>query len=330
MLYRPLGESGIKASVVALGAWAIGGWPWGGTDEANAIDAIKAAIDSGMNFIDTAPAYGLGLSEEIIGRAIKGRRSEVVLATKCGLVWHEKKGAFFFEEQGKQIYRYLGPESIRYEVEHSLKRLKTNYIDLYQTHWQDSTTPIEDTMGALLQLKAEGKIRAIGVSNVTVEQLEQYLEVGPVDTDQELYSMLDRVIERELLPFCRSHNISMLAYSPLAQGLLTGKIGPEREFPPTDLRHGSPRFSRENRERVMKLLEEFRPIAEARGLTFAQLTIAWTIAQPGVTHALVGARNRQQALENAAAGDIALTEDELRRMNEAIKRHAPAIVNAVM
>jgi len=299
-----LGASGIEASVIALGAWAIGGWPWGGTDEKDAIDAIRAGLDAGMNFIDTAPAYGLGLSEEIVGKAIEGRREEAVIATKCGLEWHVEKGTRFFVENGTPVYRYLGAESIRYEVEQSLKRLRTDYIDLYQTHWQDSTTPISETMEALLRLKEEGKIRAIGVSNATVEQLEEYKKVGTVDSDQERYSMLDRGIENGLLPYCRKHNIAMLAYSPLAQGLLTGKVGPGREFPEGDMRRGDLRFGVENRAKVAKMLEEFGAIADHYNITLAQLALAWTVSQPGLTHALAGARNPQQALENAKAGDV--------------------------
>jgi len=319
--YRSLGQSGIQASVVAFGAWAIGGWPWGGTDESNAIAAIHKALDLGMNLIDTAPAYGLGLSEEIVGKALQGRRDKAIIATKCGLVWHTDKGTYYFTEYDKPVYRYLGPESIRYEVEQSLKRLRTDYIDLLQTHWQDPTTPIEDTMGELLRLKDEGKIRAIGVSNVTVEQLEAYRRVGPVDSDQELYSMLDRRIEADLLPYCREHNIAVLAYSPLAQGLLTGKVGPEREFPQGDMRRNNPRFSVENRRHIAAMLDEFRPIADDRGITLTQLVIAWTVAQPGLTHALVGARNPEQVEENAGAGDVELTAEELNVINNAISKY---------
>lgn len=319
MRHRPLGQSGIQASVVALGAWAIGGWPWGGTDEARSIEAIHAGLDAGINFIDTAPGYGLGLSEEIIGRAIEGRRDQVVIATKCGLVWHTTKGQPFYEQDGKSVHRYLGPESIRYELEQSLKRLRTDYVDLYQTHWPDPTTPVADTMGALLDLKAEGKIRAVGVSNVSTALLDEYLRVGPVDTDQELYSMLDRGIEAELLPYDRTHGISVLAYSPLAQGLLTGKVGPDREFPEGDMRRHNKRFSVDFRRRVLAMLERIRPIADGHGISLTQLVIAWTVAQPGVTHALVGARQASQALENAGAGDVELSQDELDAIDAAIK-----------
>ena len=324
MEHRPLGASGIEASVVGLGAWAIGGWLWGGTDERKSVEAIHAAIDGGINFIDTAPAYGMGLSESIVGKALAGRRSQVVIATKCGLVWHSEKGTAHITQDGKPLHRYLGPESIRYEVEQSLKRLNTDYIDLYQTHWQDETTPIEETMTTLLDLKREGKIRAIGVSNAKVEQIEAYRRVGQLDTCQEKYSMLDRELESEYLPYAREHNLAVLAYSPLANGLLTGKIGPDRQFPADDLRSSRPRFSVESRKQVLAMLDKMRPIAGKHGLTLAQLVIAWTIAQPGLTHALVGARNAQQAGENAAAGSVALSSEELETLNQIVSGQSMA------
>ena len=324
MEYRPLGASGIEASVVGLGAWAIGGWLWGGADEHKSVEAIQAGIDAGINFIDTAPAYGMGLSESVVGKAVAGRRSQVVIATKCGIVWHTDKGTPFVSQNGKMLHRYLGPESIRYELEQSLKRLDTDYIDLYQTHWQDETTPIEETMGTLLDLKREGKIRAIGVSNATVEQIEAYRRVGPVDSGQEKYSMLDRKLENEYLPYALKNNIAVLAYSPLALGLLTGKVGPDREFPADDLRHNNPRFSVESRKQVLAMLDKMRPIADKQGLTLAQLVIAWTLSQPGLTHALVGARNPQQAEENAAAGNGTLSRDELETLNQIVSSQAVA------
>jgi len=324
MKYRPLGASGIEASVVALGAWAIGGWLWGGADERKSVEAIQAAIDAGINFIDTAPAYGMGLSESVVGKAVAGRRSQVVIATKCGMVWHTEKGTPHISQNGKMLHRYLGPESIRYELEQSLKRLDTDYIDLYQTHWQDETTPIEETMETLLDLKREGKIRAIGVSNATVEQIEAYRRVGPVDSGQEKYSMLDRKLENAYLPYALKNNIAVLAYSPLALGLLTGKVGPDREFPADDLRHTNPRFSVESRKQVLAMLDKMRPIADQQGLTLAQLVIAWTLSQPGLTHTLVGARNPQQAEENAAAGNGTLSREELETLNQIVSSQAVA------
>jgi aryl-alcohol dehydrogenase-like predicted oxidoreductase len=314
-----LGQSGIQASVVGFGAWAIGGWMWGGSDAKEAVRAIQAAVERGITLIDTAPAYGLGLSEELVGEAMAGRRDQVVLATKCGLVWDTDSGRFFLAQDGKPVHRYLGGDSIRYELEQSLKRLRTDHVDLYQTHWQDPTTPIEETMGALLELKRQGKIRAIGVSNARVDEIRQYQRLGPVDVDQEKYSLLDRGMEKALLPYCREHGMAVLAYSPMANGLLTGKIGPEREFTGDDLRRGNPRFSVENRAKIQGLLEGLRPIAEGHGLTLGQLAIAWTIAQPGLTHALVGARNARQAEENAGAAEAVLSGEEIAAIGAAFK-----------
>ena len=325
MLHRKLGSSGIDVSVVGFGAWAIGGWMWGGTDEPQAVAAVQAALDHGINLIDTAPAYGYGRSEEIIGRAIRGRREKAVLATKCGLVWDCEDGTFFFhaDQQGatmrpseKKIYKCLKPDSIRKEVERSLARLGADYIDLYQTHWQDPAAPIEDTMAALVKLKEQGKIRAIGVSNAGLDQLRAY---GPIDSDQEKYSMLDRNLETNgILEYCRQQNIAVLAYSPLANGLLTGKIGPDRQFGPGDLRKANPRFRRDNIEKVNGTLEQLRPLAESHQASIAQLVIAWTCAQPGMTCVLCGARSPQQAIENAAAGGIALAPDDVRMMGEVV------------
>lgn len=329
MRTRPLGPSGIDASVVGLGAWAIGGWMWGGTDEETSIRAIHAALDSGVNLIDTAAIYGFGLSEEIVGKAIRDRRDRVVLATKCAMVCDPTVGKTRFRStaQGPNpnghitINVYAGPDSVRRELEASLKRLGTDHVDLYQTHWQDETTPIADTVGALMELKEQGKIRAIGACNATAAQLAEYRAAGGLDSDQERFSMIDRQIEADQLPFCREHGIAVLAYSPLGRGLLTGKVGPERKFPPGDLRLADPRFMQRNREKIAGMLDKFRPIADAHGLTLAQLVIAWTLHQPGITHALCGARNPEQAQENAAAGDVELSADELATIDGAIAEY---------
>ena len=338
MRYRALGQSGIEASVVGLGAWAIGGWMWGGADDDDSADAIRAAIDAGMNLIDTAPMYGYGHSEEVVGKAIAGRRDRVVLATKCGLRWDldEPRGKFHFAGDDKQIvsgddapykvYRWNDPDSIRHECEQSLRRLGVDHIDLYQTHWQDPTTPIEDTMAGLLKLKDEGKIRAIGVSNATPGDMDRYRAVGPLDADQEKYSMIDRGLEEQSLPYCLKHNVAILAYSPLAHGLLTGKIGPDRTFNEGDLRATRPRFSVDNRRKVAALLDAIRPLAAAHGITLAQLAIAWAMAQPGLTHALVGARTPKQVAENGAAADVTLSGAELKQIDAALAQHAKDVV----
>lgn len=326
MKMRKLGSSNIDASVVAFGSWAVGGWMWGGTNETDSIHAVHAALDSGINLIDTAPIYGFGLSESLIGKALKGRRDKAVIATKCGMVANTRKGEFKFnstasgaDENGHiGIYIHLAPESIEREVEMSLRRLGTDYIDLYQTHWQEEATPREETMAMLLRLKEQGKIRAVGVSNADISQMREYFSLASIDTDQEKYSMLDRELENEQLPFCRENNISVLAYSPLAQGLLTGKMTPDREFAKGDVRRGSPRFSVENRKRVNTMLNSFQSLAEEKQATLAQLAIAWTFHQPGLTHVLCGARNPDQARENAGAGDIRLEPDDVRQMTNAI------------
>lgn len=282
---------------------------WGGTNEKRSIDSLHASIDAGVNLIDTAPAYGLGVSEEFIGKAIAGKRDKVVLATKAGLRWDTDKGVHFIDRDGVSIHKYLAPESLRHEIELSLKRLATDYIDLYQTHWQDASTPIAETMQTLLDLKKEGKIRAIGVSNCTVEQVAEYQAVGPLDCVQERYSMMDRDMEHEYLRYCAQHNVGVLAYSPLANGLLTGKMGPERVFKGDDLRQSNPRFSVESRMKIQGALKKFAPLAEKYGVTIGGLVIAWTLAQPGLSHTLVGARDAAQAVENASAAAELTAED---------------------
>ena len=325
MLMREIGSTGIRASAIGLGTWAIGGWMWGGTDEKAAIDGIRASLDAGVTLIDTAPAYGMGRSEQIVGDAIAGRRDEVTLVTKCGLVWHTDKGRHFFDQDGKPVHRYLGPESIRHELEESLRRLRTDHIDLYITHWQDPTTPVAETMGALADLKQEGKIRAIGASNLSRSDLEAYLAVGGLDAIQEQYSMVHRDIETELLPLCTANNVSVLSYSSLALGLLTGRIGPERQFKGDDLRIADPRFSVENRARIAIFAAAIAPVAAAHGASIAQTVIAWTLAQPGITFSLCGARNAEQARENAEAGRLRLDDSELATISAAADRHLEGI-----
>jgi len=321
ILTRTIGGSGISASAVGLGTWAIGGWMWGGTDERQSIAAIQASIDAGISLIDTAPAYGMGLAETIVGKAIAGRRDKVVLVTKCGLVWHVNEGAYFFHQDGKPVHRYLGAASIRHEVEESLKRLGTDYIDHYVTHWQDATTPIAETVETLVRLKDEGKIRSIGASNLSPKDLVAYIATGALDAIQEEYSMVRRDIETTLLPLCRTSAVSVLSYSSLALGLLSGKVGPERVFAGDDQRKGNPRFSQANREKIARLTRRLEPVAEAHGASIAQVVIAWTIAQPGITFSLCGARDPAQAVENAAAARLRLAENELALISAGVAEH---------
>lgn len=318
MLYRQLGKSDLNVSAVAMGTWAIGGLWWGGTDEQNAIAAIRAGLDAGINLIDTAPMYGYGLSEEIVGKAIAGRdRSQIILATKCGLDWESGQGDYFFTlPDGPAVHKNLRPDNIRREVELSLERLGTDYIDLYQTHWQDITTPIAESMGALLDLQKQGKIRAIGVSNATTEQMDEYLAVGRIDSTQPRYNMLDRAIEHDYLPYCLKHSVGVLSYSSLNLGLLTGKVSPDREFPESDMRSKNPLFKPEKIAQINALLEQFEPFREKYSLNQTQLAIAWTISRPGVTVALVGVRNAEQAADIAPGGAVTLCAEDLAAMDQ--------------
>jgi aryl-alcohol dehydrogenase-like predicted oxidoreductase len=326
--YRKLGQSDIEVPVVSFGAWAIGGWMWGGTDDRDAVRAIHAAIDCGITCIDTAPAYGMGHSEKVVGEAIRGCRDKVVVATKCGLRWNLAEGEKYFptetpESEKVTMYKNLKPDSIRHECEQSLRRLRVDCIDLYQCHWPDSTTDLDDTMSALLALQQEGKVRAIGVSNFSADQMRKCLASGRIESDQPKYNAIDRDIEPEVLPFCIEHQVSVLAYSPIAQGLLTGRVTLDREFPPGDLRRESPKFKPENRAKVLDMLEKVRPIAQGYDATLAQFFTAWLIAQPGVTTALVGARNAPQAEENAKAGELNLSEADVRLAREAVEAMGP-------
>lgn len=322
MRLRQLGTSDVNVSPIIFGAWAIGGWMWGGTEETESISAIRASVDAGVNTIDTAAIYGMGYSEELVGKAIKGIRDKVIIATKCGMRWNSDEGSDPWEQKDNQgnpvtIRRNAKPDSIAYECEQSLKRLGIDVIDLYQIHWPDKTTAVEDSMAAMLKLKEQGKIRAIGVSNYDRSWLARAAKTAPVASLQPPYSLIQRKIEAEILPFCRKNEIGVIVYSPLERGLLTGKVGPDREFAPGDHRAGHKYFSAENRRRVLAGLELLRPIAEKHRASFAQLAINWTVHQPGITAALVGARNAEQATHNAGALNFTLSSAELAGIRNA-------------
>jgi methylglyoxal reductase len=322
MKYLPLGDSGLSASVIGFGAWAIGGGAvWGGeSDDAESIKTITAALDAGINLLDTAPAYGWGHSERLIARAIADRRDEVLLATKCGLWWDDARGSYFTEFNGKSLYRSLRPDTIAIEVERSLRDLGTDRIDLYQIHWpavEPEKTPIGETMAALLKLRDQGKIRAIGVCNLSPAELEEYRACGPVASNQFRYSMLSREPENEMLPLCRKHHLATLTYMSLEQGLLTGKIGMDHVFKDGEFRTNAdwlPWLLPSNRRRVLDLLDGWRPLCDAPGCTLAQLVLAWTLARPGVTHVLAGARKLHHILETAAAADLDIPTADLDRI----------------
>ncbi len=318
MIYRKLGTTDIKVSSICLGTWAIGGLGWGGTEEIPAIDAIHAALDNGINFIDTAPVYGIGQSEEIVGKAVRHRRDKVVLATKAGHIWHMKKGRHVFDWEGKNVYIYLGAESIIYEVEQSLKRLQTDYIDLYQVHWPDPSTPIEETMNALVKLREQGKIRSIGLSNVSDSQLDKYRSCGAVSTDQEHFSMLQRKMGQTRLDYCCDNEITFLAYSPLAQGLLTGKININSQFNKGDFRSSDELFQKGHIEMVTEFLERIKPLVDKHNAAFSQIALAWCVAQNERVIPIAGARSVAHAEQNANAGEIVLDGEDLQLIDSCL------------
>ncbi len=318
MEYRKIGNSELELSVVTFGAWAAGGWMWGGTEQNDSVNAIRAAIDMGVTSIDTAPVYGQGLSEQIVGEAIQGiPRDKVQILTKFGLSWNSDQGSFYFDSvsnEGKalKIYRNARKDIIVRECETSLRLLKTDYIDLYQIHWDDPTTPISESMEAVQQLIRQGKVRYAGVCNYSASQMAEAEKAVELVSNQVPYSMVRREIENELGPYCIAKGKSILAYSPLQRGLLTGKITPETKFPETDTRGNQLFYKPENIRIINRFLEELRPLAESKAATIGQLVIRWTIEQPGITIALVGARNVTQALQNAGAAEVELTGEELK------------------
>ncbi len=322
MEYRKLGTSDLEVSAICFGTWATGGWMWGGTNRTDAIEAIKAAYDCGVTSIDTAPAYGRGTSEEIVGEAIKNiPRNQVQILTKYGLRWDTSKGNFHFaskDNQGKNIdmHKYAGRESIINECEDSLRRLGTEYIDLYQIHWPDTTTPIEETMNTIAQLIKEGKVRYAGVCNYNAEQLQEAQKYVKLVSNQVPYSMVKRNIEEDVVPYCMENHLSILAYSPLERGLLTGKMNPGYKFTDGDHRASLYFFKDENIERTNAFLEKLKPLAKEKNAKLSQLVIRWTIEQRGITVALVGARNAQQAVENARSIEITLTKKEIDFITE--------------
>lgn len=317
MKYRTLGETELNLSVITFGAWAAGGWMWGGTERKEAVEAIRASYDRGVNAIDTAPVYGQGTSEEIVGEAIKELpRDKVHILTKYGMRWDLAKGDFGFhskDNNGKDIdiYKYAAKESIIKECEDSLRRLGTDYIDLYQIHWPDITTPIAESMEAVAQLIKEGKVRYAGVSNYNVAQMKEAGQALTLASNQVPYSMVKRGIEKELVPYCLENHKSIIAYSPLERGLLTGKMKPGHVFANGDHRAAVPFFKEENLDRTAVFLSKIKPIAEEKGISLGQLVLLWTLEQPGITIALVGARNAQQALENAKAAEASISAEEL-------------------
>lgn len=300
MKTRTLGTSGIQISPILMGTWQAGKRMWVGIEDADTIKAIRAAVEAEITTIDTAEVYGEGHSERIVGEALQDVRDRVVYATKV-------------------FANHLQYDQVIAACEQSLRNLRTDYIDLYQIHWPagsfgNALVPIEETMSALSELKKQGKIRAIGVSNFSREQLEEAAQYGRIDSVQPPYSLFWRKIEKDIQPYCIEHQISILAYSPLAQGLLTGKFGPEHQFDPADNRAKNQLFQGETYQRAQQALAQLRPLAEHHKTTLGNLALAWLLAQPQA-NAIVGARNAEQAIQNAKAADVQLSSEELAKID---------------
>lgn len=301
MEQRSLGRSDVKITPIIMGTWQAGKRGWVGIQDVETIKAIRAAFDAGITTFDTAEVYGQGHSESIVAQALSDVRDQVIYATKV-------------------FANHMRHDQVIKACENSLKNLKTEWIDLYQIHWPSGSfnsevVPIEETMGAMNELKEQGKIRAIGVSNFSRSQLAEATQLGQVDSLQPPYSLFWRGVEQDAMPFCIENNISIIAYSSLAQGLLTGKFGPNHKFPSEDIRAKNRLFQEENYQRAQRALEQLRPIAEKYQTSLASLALAWLIAQPQ-SSAIVGARNSEQAGQNAKAAEIKLSQTDLEAMDK--------------
>ena len=315
MQTRKLGLSDLYLTTIGLGTWAMGGgdWKfgWGPQDDTNSLNAIHAALDQGINWIDTAAIYGHGHAEEVVGKAIKGIRNEVIIATKCGRIW---------EGDSREIGKSLRANSIRREVEASLKRLAIEVIDLYQIHWPEPDEEIEEGWGTVAELVKEGKIRYGGVSNFSLEQLKRAQAIHPITSLQPPYSMLRREIEEEIMTYCGTNHIGIIAYSPMQAGLLTGKFTKERAagLPESDWRSRHPFYMEPQLSVNLGTIDQLRKIANEKKISLSQLSLAWVLRNKEVTSAIVGARSPQQIEETAKAGDMSMTKTEVEAIEEVL------------
>jgi len=303
---RTLGNSDLHLTPISYGAWAIGGgnweFSWGAQDDNESLRTIEHALDRGINWIDAAAIYGLGHSEEVVGRALKGRTQKPLVFTKCSMRWHPDRS----------IWRSLKKESLQEELESSLRRLGVDAIDLYKIHWPNPDEEVEEGWETLARFQQQGKVRYIGVSNFTVAQMERAQRTAPITSLQPPYSLLRRDIEREILPFCRRHNIGVINYSPMLSGMLTGKMTAERarNLPEDDWRKRSPNFNPPKLERNLALVEVLREIGREHGVEPGVVAIAWTLRNPAVTAAIVGARRPDQVDGVLPAATFRLSDSE--------------------
>lgn len=313
-----LADTGIEVSRIGLGTWAIGGWMWGGSDEQAAIETIQRAIDEDITLIDTAPVYGFGRSEEIVGRALaqENRREHAVLATKVAIEWSQDQS---------RVWRNASRERIMREIDDSLRRLQTDYIDLYQVHWPDPATPIEETAKAMNTLYRAGKIRAIGVSNFSPEQMELFREVAPLHANQPPYNLFERGIEQDVLPYCRDQEIATIAYGALCRGLLSGKMTRDRAFHGDDLRQGDPKFQPPRFDQYLAAVTALDELARQRfGKNVMELALCWLLDQPGLTAALWGARQPEQLDPMTGTMGWHLDTETKAAIDEILVRHITA------
>jgi aryl-alcohol dehydrogenase-like predicted oxidoreductase len=320
MQTRKLGNSDLAITPIGIGAWAMGGgdwaFSWGHQEDQQSIAAIHAALDAGVNWIDTAAIYGLGHSEEVVGKALAGRSTRPYIFTKCGLVWNEKR----------EISRSLKADSVRRELEASLKRLKVDAIDLYQIHWPDPEPEIEEGWQALAHAQKQGKIRFIGVSNFNVAQMKRAQAIAPITSLQPPYNIVTADVEKEILPYCRENNIGVIVYSPMKSGLLTGKMTRERiaKLPPDDFRPRTPSFQEPLLTRNLGLVEVLRKIGNRHGHTPGEVAIAWALRDPIVTGAIVGMRSAEQAKQVVRAAEFRLTPDETGEIGGYLRKNPVA------
>lgn len=303
MKTRVLGKNGPSLTEIGFGAWAIGGpweYGWGPVDDEQSIKAIHRAIELGINWIDTAAVYGLGHSEEVVARALKGKRKDIFLATKCGMIWDDRR----------RVTTHASAKSILKEIDASLKRLQTDYIDLYQIHWPDPDTPVEESWETLVRLKEEGKVRYIGVCNYDVPLLERCNAIAPVQSLQPPYNLLRRQIEKDILPYCLKNEIGIVAYSPMQAGLLSGKFDINK-LADDDWRRKGKYFQEPHLSKALNFVEKVRPIAEKYNKTVGQLAVAWVLNNPAVTSAIVGARKSEQVEENVGASGFIFEKQDI-------------------
>lgn len=332
MKYFSIGSGKLRISRIITGTWQMGGWYFGKSDRKESLNSIQASLDAGINTFDTAPVYGFGRSEEILGEAMRGRRDKFVVLNKCGLRWNSSDGKFFFEVpdfEGKKysVYRNLRKESIIYECEQSLLRLNTDYIDLYQIHWPDPSIPISDAAEAMEHLISQGKILNVGVSNFSVQNTVDFrnvLDNLDVVSVQEKFNLIDRKALTNKIPYCKKNKISFLAYSPLEQGLLTGKFSKNNDFSEGDYREGKFSSKPDSYDLISRAKEELSDLIQKYGCSLANLSLSWLLNISGVSAVICGARTEKQAIENSRSSNLEIEDEDFKKIEKVFESYFPS------